>query len=237
MSSVISSPATASPLTNFDTPSSEPKKLVSACSRSRRARASAWSIAPADMSLSIASCLPGIPSRAKRAPTSAIRPAPLVMTMKLTISRIQKITTPSTTEPPMMKLANASITWPAASVPLWPCPMISLVEDMLSDSRSSSEASSTVGKAEKSSGRSMNSVTVNIRIASAKEAARPISTNQAGTGRIIMTITVMSASASRIVGRNRSRRVRVSFGMAQPPPISGREPVAISARAGCGGAA
>jgi hypothetical protein len=51
--------------------------------------------------------------------------------------------------------------------------MISLVDETLSDSRSISEASSTVGKIEKSSGRSMNSVTVNIRIASAKDSGQP----------------------------------------------------------------
>ena len=84
---MISSPATASPLTNFEAPSSEPKNVVSSCSIRRRSRASAWEIAPAAMSLSMASCLPGIPSSAKRAPTSAIRPAPLVMTMKLTIKQ------------------------------------------------------------------------------------------------------------------------------------------------------
>ena len=78
--------------------------------------------------------------------------------------------------------------------------MISLVDETFSDSRSISEASSTVGKAEKSSGRSMNSVTVNIRIASANEAARPTSSTQAGIGRIIITMTAISASASRTVG-------------------------------------
>jgi hypothetical protein len=38
---------------------------------------------PALRSASIAICLPGIASRVKRALTSAMRPAPLVMTMKL----------------------------------------------------------------------------------------------------------------------------------------------------------
>ena len=60
--------------------------------------------------------------------------------------------------------------------------MISLVEDTFSDSRSIKEAKRMVGKAENSSGRSMNSVTVNIKIAKAKDKASPISSTQAGTG-------------------------------------------------------
>ena len=100
----------------------------------------------------------------------------------------------------MTKLAKPSITSPAASVPVCPCPMINLVEDTFSDSRNMSEASRIVGNAEKSRGRSMKSVIVKIRIASAKEAARPISRTQAGIGRIIITMTAMSASASSTVG-------------------------------------
>ena len=78
--------------------------------------------------------------------------------------------------------------------------MISLVEDTFSDSRSIKEAKRMVGKAENSSGRSMNSVTVSIKIAKAKEMASPISSTQAGTGSTIIKITPISASASRIVG-------------------------------------
>ena len=47
----------------------------------------------------------------------------------------------------------------------------------------------------------MKSVIVNIRIASANEAANPISNIQAGIGRIIIAITAINASASRTVGR------------------------------------
>ena len=157
-------------------------------------------MAPADMSLSIASCLPGMPSRAKRAPTSAIRPAPFVITMKFTISSTPNTTIPSSRLPPITKLAKPSMTWPAASGPVCPCPMISLVEETLSARRRSSEPSSTVGKAEKSSGRSMNRVTMKVKMASANDSVRPTSTSQAGIGRIIMTITAMSASATMTVG-------------------------------------
>ena len=152
------------------------------------------------MSLSMASCLPGIPSSANRAPTSAMRPAPLVITMKFTISRTQNTTSPRNTDPPMMNMAKPSITSPAAPVPVCPCPMISLVDDTLSDSRSIRLASRIVGNAEKSSGRWMKSVIVKIRIASAKDAASPRSSTQAGIGRTIIAMTAISAIARSTVG-------------------------------------
>jgi hypothetical protein len=62
---------------------------------SRRVRASFSSMRPAERSASIAICLPGIASRAKRAPTSAMRPAPFVMTMKLMPMSSRKITIPT----------------------------------------------------------------------------------------------------------------------------------------------
>ena len=196
----MSSPAIASPLTNFDAPSSDPKKVVSSCSSFLRSFASSCVIAPAARSLSIASCLPGIPSRAKRAPTSAIRPAPWVMTMKFTMSRTPKTTSPRKIDPLMMNIAKPSITPPAAPGPVCPSPMISLVDETFRLRRSIRAPSRMVGKAEKSSGRSMNSVTVKIRIASAKETANPMSRSQAGIGRTIMTMTAISASASITVG-------------------------------------
>ena len=159
-------------------------------------------MAPADISLSIASCLPGIPSNAKRAPTSAMRVAPFVITTKFTISKTQNTTTPKNTLPPMTKLAKPSITLPAAWVPECPSPIISLVDETFSDRRSIKDASRTVGKAEKSNGRSMKSVTVNIKIASAKEAAKPMSSTQAGIGKIIMTMIAIRANASNVVGLN-----------------------------------
>ncbi|EXI76711.1 MAG: hypothetical protein AW07_00110 [Candidatus Accumulibacter sp. SK-11] len=61
----------------------------------RRLRASSSPIKPALRSASIAICLPGIASRVKRAATSATLPAPLVMTMKLMITRIVNTTSPT----------------------------------------------------------------------------------------------------------------------------------------------
>ncbi len=118
--SVISKPAMASPRTNLEAPSMAPKKDDSSSSFSRRRLASVSSIMPAEMSASIAICLPGMASRLKRADTSAIRPEPLVMTMKFTRTRITKTTTPMTKLPPITKPPKASITCPAASVPSCP---------------------------------------------------------------------------------------------------------------------
>ena len=57
----------------------------------RRLRASSSVIWPALRSASIAICLPGMASRVKRAPTSATRPAPLVITTNWMTIRIRKI--------------------------------------------------------------------------------------------------------------------------------------------------
>ena len=54
------------------------------------------SISPAFRSASMAICLPGMASRVNRAATSAMRPAPLVMTTNLMTTRIRKTTAPTT---------------------------------------------------------------------------------------------------------------------------------------------
>ena len=111
----------ASPRTNFEAPSMAPKKDDSSSSALRRSCAAFSSMSPAERSASIAICLPGMASRVKRAATSAMRPEPLVMTTKFTMIRIAKTITPMTKLPPMTKWPNASMTWPAAAVPSWPC--------------------------------------------------------------------------------------------------------------------
>ena len=78
--------------------------------------------------------------------------------------------------------------------------MISLVDETFRLRRSISAPSKIVGNAEKSSGRWMNNVTVKIRMARANDTDRPMSSIQAGIGNTIMTITVMRASARRMVG-------------------------------------
>jgi len=114
---VINRPAIASPRTNLAAPSIAPKKALSSSSSFLRSRAAFSSISPADRSASIAICLPGIASNEKRAATSAMRPEPLVITMKFTITRIANTITPITTLPCITKRPNASITCPAAAGP------------------------------------------------------------------------------------------------------------------------
>ena len=80
--------------------------------------------------------------------------------------------------------------------------MINFVDEMLRESLSIKDASKIVGNAEKSSGRSINKVTVKIRIAKANDTASPVSNTHAGIGKIIITMTPMSAIASKIVGLN-----------------------------------
>ena len=57
--------------------------------------ASAWVMMPAFRSASIAICLPGMASKVKRALTSEMRPAPLVMTTKLMITSTVNTTMPT----------------------------------------------------------------------------------------------------------------------------------------------
>ena len=68
---------------------------------------------PEFRSASIAICLPGIASSVKRAPTSATRPAPLVITTNWITTRIAKTMMPTISEPPMTKWPKVSITLPA----------------------------------------------------------------------------------------------------------------------------
>ena len=72
-----------------------PKKPLSSSSALRRSLAIFSSIRPAERSASIAICLPGIESRWKRAATSAMRPAPFVMTTKLMTVRMTNTTMPT----------------------------------------------------------------------------------------------------------------------------------------------
>ena len=92
---MIRMPATASPRTNLEAPSIDPKKSASSAIVARRRRASSSPIRPALRSASMAICLPGMASSVKRAATSATRPAPLVMTTKLMITRMAKTTMPT----------------------------------------------------------------------------------------------------------------------------------------------
>ena len=161
-----------------------PKKPDSSSRFLRRRRASFSSIRPAERSASIAICLPGMESRWKRAATSAMRPEPLVMTTKLTITRMVKTMMPMMKFPAMTKLPNAWITWPAASVPSWPRARMRRVEARLSASRNMVAISSTVGKAENSSGAWMNRDVIRISTEKVIEMASAKSSRSDGSGRM-----------------------------------------------------
>ena len=177
-------PAMASPRTNFDAPSMAPKKPDSSSSALRRRRASFSSTSPAERSASIAICLPGMASKWKRAATSAIRPEPLVMTTKFTITRIVKTMMPMTKLPPITNRPNASMTWPAAAVPSWPWARMSRVEARLSASRNMVAIKRMVGKAENSSGAWMNNEVISTSTENVIEIASEKSSRSGGSGRM-----------------------------------------------------
>ncbi|EON18287.1 hypothetical protein C265_19199 [Cupriavidus sp. GA3-3] len=156
--------------------------------------AAASSIRPAFRSASIDICLPGIESSMKRAPTSAIRPAPLVITMKLITTRIANTTMPTAKLPPTRKWPKASTTLPAASGPVWPSSSTTRVDATFSDRRSSVVNSSTAGKAAKSSGFCVYMLTSSTMIASAILKVNSRSSTKAGSGRIIIPRIMMISS-------------------------------------------
>ncbi|MNN32727.1 hypothetical protein D3C81_1464580 [compost metagenome] len=151
-------------------------------------------IRPAFRSASMAICLPGMASSMKRAPTSAIRPAPFVITMKLMITRIRNTARPTAKLPPTRKWPNASITLPAASPPSWPCISTTRVEATLSDRRSSVVNSRIAGKAAKSSGFWVNMLTSSTMIDRAMLKVKNRSRANGGSGRIIIDRMMMISS-------------------------------------------
>ncbi len=126
------------------------------------------------------------------------------MTTKFTITRIVNTITPITKLPLITKLPNASMTWPAAAVPSWPCERISRVEARLSASRSMVEIRSTVGKAENSSGAWMNSAVIRISTEKVIDSASARSSSIGGSGRISTTRISITPIASA-----RSPRLRI----------------------------
>ncbi len=95
-------------------------------------------------------------SRVKRAATSDMRVAPLVITTNCTMTRMTKMIAPTTAFEPATKLANAWMTWPAAvlacSGSLVSIERMSRVDATLSTRRNSVVPSSSAGKTLKSSG-------------------------------------------------------------------------------------
>src|SRR5579885_272416 len=238
-----SRPAMASPRTNFEAPSMAPKKPDSSSRFLRRRRASFSSIKPALRSASMAICLPGMPSKWKRAATSAMRPEPLVMTTKLTITRIVKTMMPMTKFPLITNWPNASMTWPAAAVPSWPCARMSLVEARLSDSRSMVEINSTVGNAENSSGAWMNSDVIRITRITMMPSASAISPRRSMVPRSASRDSALSSLSAEVMSlmpadplRLRSRDSKLCAAAGGPPAWrSGATPASKAAPGECGG--
>ena len=159
----------------------------------------------------MAICLPGMASSIKRAPTSAMRPAPLVITMKLITTRIRNTTRPTAKLPPTRNWPNASITLPAAAPPSWPSISTTRVEATFKASRSRVVNSSTAGKAANSSALRVNMLTSSTISARAMLKVKNISSANGGSGRISMDMI------SRI-------RIGPASTLAPPSPSSSRPP-------------
>ena len=132
---------------------------------------------------------------------------------------------PMTKLPAITKLPNASMTWPAAAVPSWPCARIRRVEARLSASRSMVEISSTVGNAENSSGVWMNSAVIRISTDRMIEIASARSSRIGGSGRIRTTRIVSTPIASAMSPR---------LSMAPIAPSPGSVVALAAGRAGSG---
>ena len=139
------------------------------------------------------------------------------MTTKFTITRIVNTMMPMTKLPPITKLPNASMTWPAASVPSWPCARMRRVEARLSASRSMVAISSTVGKAENSSGVWMNSAVIRISTERMIEIASAMSSSSAGSGRMSTTRIAITPMASAMSPRLSSAPISPRPGSANLP--------------------
>ena len=183
----------ASPRTYLLAPSMAPKNSDSDAKSDRRFRASFSSIAPTFNSASIAICLPGNESSVKRALTSEIRVAPLVITMNWIVTKIRNTTQPTIRLPPTTKSPNASTIFPAL-----PSRRIKRVVATLSASRYSVINSSKDGKTETSNGRFAFKVVNSNKIAIAKLAAKNVSSRNAGSGTINTTNVMRNAADSHV---------------------------------------
>ncbi len=96
----------------------------------------------------MAICLPGMPSKVKRAATSATRPAPLVITMNWITMIMRNTTRPTMTEPPITKCPKEETTLPALA-----CRSTWRVTLTLSARRNMVAISKREGNTEKSSAR------------------------------------------------------------------------------------
>jgi hypothetical protein len=153
-------------------------------------------MSPALTSASIAICLPGIASKVKRALTSEMRPAPLVTTTKLMITRMMNTTRPMVKLPPMTKAPKDSITCPAAPAPVWPLSSTTRVEATLSARRSRVASSSTEGKTAKSSGRNTYTLANSTTSESMILKVNSVSSKKVGSGTTSMASMIITISGA-----------------------------------------
>ena len=162
---------------------------------------------PAFRSASIAICLPGMASNAKRALTSETRPAPLVTTTKLMMVRTMNTTAPTAKLPPMTNSPNAAMTLPAACEPSWPCISTTRVDATLSARRRMVTSSSTVGKIANSSGRLTLNTAMTMTSDSAMLNVNSTSRITGGSGRIIIARIEMSPTGTPMLMRSSVTRI------------------------------
>ena len=135
----------------------------------------------------MAICLPGNASSTNLAETSDTRPAPLVMTIMLMISRMQNTNRPTAKLPPTRNWPKLSMISPAALPPSCPFTSTIRVEATFKASRSSVANSSTLGKDEKSSGARAFSATISTATAIAMLSTKKMSSISGGIGSTIST--------------------------------------------------
>ena len=162
-------------------------------------------MSPEFRSASIAICLPGMASRVNRAPTSATRPAPLVMTTNWMTSRIENTIRPTISDPPTTKWPKVSITFPAN-----PSRSTRRVALTFSARRNRVITRITAGKAAKSRGPLTNIAVMRTRRATVMLSAMSRSRSIAGRGTTsittIITMPIGTASwLSRFRGTSSSR--------------------------------
>ncbi len=164
-------------------------------------------------------CFPGRASRVKRAATSAIRPAPLVITTNCTTVMMTKITRPTTKLFPTTILPKASITFPASALV-----RIRRVEEIFSARRKRVAVSSREGKMLRCRVSLIKRVVSRMIREKVIFRVSRMSRTSLGTGTIMMATTITKATAARISmlrlnAPRKSRFTPVRCGATGHPPL------------------
>ena len=111
-------------------------------------------------------------------------------------TRMANTIRPTAKLPPIRKCPKASITLPAAPVPVWPSISTTRVEATFRLRRSSVVTSSTVGRAAKSSGLTICALTIITVMASAMLKVNSRSSTKGGSGSTIMPSIITTKAGS-----------------------------------------